>query len=457
MNNVIRPEGLLERYHTTRCQLGFDSGVVVSARYASGEPLTKAHIYGALKYAISQQANLGVQIDVTQKVPVFTRLPSVDLSRVVTIAKPSENLKDVFDTNFRTQFETGTENPLWRVAVLPDNTVAFAYHHAIADGQSGLAFHRSFLAGLNQLSYAAPEGEDVVAVPTNLSMEPPAEQLTNTSVSFWTLLRTIFGLFAPVSWTAGASAWTGNPVINEPSLVTNVHLWETTPADSAAFLRVCKSHKTTLTGAYHTIGTVVLSRVLSTMVIPKKYKTIGTSVAVSMRRFTGTSPEAMCDQASAIYTNVPFLRPPPDGRPGESFPWSAAVECSNRLRNGLSKCREVIGLIKFLFYGNPRDYWFGQLGKKRERTLEYSNLGRLAPSKDKGEWEIESMFFGQCDSIVGSAMKISIVGSPSGAVNTVFTWGEGAMDDAVADAFIAGFKAEFSSLLSQDPDGKLTV
>lgn len=428
---------------------------MVSAQYTSQGPLTKAHVYGALKYAIEQQVNLGVQIDLTQKIPVFIRLPSITLSQVVDFADESQTLHDVFTTRFRTKIDTGRDTPLWRLTVLPDNTVVFAFHHAIADGQSGLAFHHTFLSGLNQLPSPVLEAEDVVVVPSNLSMTVPAEKLTDTSLSFMTILRTIFGLFAPTSWTASGSAWTGNSIIQQVSLDTNVHLWETSPADAADFLRACKSHGTTITGAFHTIGMVSISRILSTMSIPSKYKTVSTSVAISMRRFTGTPPDAMCDQATALYGYIPFLRPPPDDRPGKSFPWSLAAEFSANLRDGMNKTRETVGLIKLLFLMDVTDYWVGKLGKKRERTLEYSNLGRLTLPKDKGEWDIGNMFFGQCDAIVGPAMKINTVGSPSGSINTVFTWGEGAMDNATAEAFIAGFKAEFSSLLSQDTNGKV--
>lgn len=457
-----RAVGLLERYHITRGEVGFDSCVIVSARYAAQTTLSKPSIYGALKYAIEHQVNLGVQVDASSE-PRYLRLPTVDLSRIVTIAVEPQPLQDVFSAQLLSTFQLGSDAPLWRLTVLPDNTVVFAYHHAIADGQSGLAFHRTFLDGLNQVSNPLQEPEDVISVPVNLSMELPTEKSTDTSLSIGTFFHVLFNLLAPSSWTAGASAWTANPVIKQPSLITNVHLWEARPEDTATFLHLCKSHGTTLTGALHTLSILVISRLLMTIEHSKRYKTISTSVPVSLRRFTGAPATAMCDQVSAIYSYVPFLHPSPGGRPRDTFPWEMSAQFSDKLRNNMAKSREVIGTIKYLYkLGISERFFLDKLGKKRDMTLELSNVGRFfetaVEDPDRATqlgWKIGSMYFVQCDAVYGAAIKLNVVGSPSRTLNIGFTWAPGSVDDAIADAFISGFKSEFLSLVTQGVEGKI--
>ena len=53
-----------------------------------------------------------------------------------------------------------------------------------------------------------------------------------------------------------------------------------------------------------------------------------------------------------------------------------------------------------------------------------------------GKWGIADMYFGQCDATCGTAFKINVVGSPDGSVGTTFTWGEGAVDEQIAEAFV---------------------
>ena len=58
------------------------------------------------------------------------------------------------------------------------------------------------------------------------------------------------------------------------------------------------------------------------------------------------------------------------------------------------------------------------------------------------------MYFAQCDAIGGAAIKMNVVGSPSGSVNVVVTWGEGAIDEAMVNAFMTGFKSKLTLLIS---------
>ncbi len=94
--------------------------------------------------------------------------------------------------------------------------------------------------------------------------------------------------------------------------------------------------------------------------------------------------------------------------------------------------------MRYLF-GHFKEYFLGMLGKKREGTLTISNIGRFPWSSEPegmGGWSIGSMYFGQCDATCGTMMKMNIVGSPSGSLGVSFTWGQGAIEDDIAEVFV---------------------
>ena len=57
-------------------------------------------------------------------------------------------------------------------------------------------------------------------------------------------------------------------------------------------------------------------------------------------------------------------------------------------------------------------------------------------SHDKTGLEIEDIVFCSLDPTLGAALKVNVVGSPSGATNIAYAWGEGTIDDDVAEAFV---------------------
>ncbi len=437
--------------------MGFDSCVVVAAQYVSKKgSLNEATLQAALGHVIREHASLGVQISTPNDKPCFIRLPSVAVSQVVTFSANQNRLDTVLAEQFSQPFEVGSDSPLWRLTIMPDDTVIFAYHHSIGDGQSGLAFHHSLLSALNKPHDTAADPQDVIPIPSSHVLRPPVENLTNVSVSFKTLCRTFYDSLCPESWTAGFKAWTLDPVAKEPNLQVDLRLWEIPAADVTDLLQTCREHGTTLTGALYALAVKTMSRVYSETepTQPRRFTTMHIVVAVSLRRFTGTSALHMCDEVSAHYSYPPLLHPSSNkSLSPESFPWVAAAEYSSTLRKGVKPSREVVGTIRYLYsLGISKQYFLGMLGQKRGFTLEISNVGQFPSDTtvDHAEkpWSIGSMHFGQCDAVTGG-LKLSLVGSPSGTVNVVFSWGIGSVEEAVADSFVIGFKQGIASILAK--------
>src|SRR5699024_5001168 len=114
------------------------------------------------------------------KEPYWARLPEIDLERSVSFQNrsqsfPGEDEKDdELEKLINTQHNTPFSPPLqyWRVCVLLDAgnerrfTAVFVFHHAVGDGTSGKAFHKTFLEALHTATKSPMEARRVVPSPT---------------------------------------------------------------------------------------------------------------------------------------------------------------------------------------------------------------------------------------------------------------------------------------------------
>ena len=445
--------GLLERFHVTISQLGFDSCVVIAARYnTDGAVLDRHTLYPALHKIIHAHPALSVQIITGRKPsvkPRFVHLPAVLLDDVVSFTHGPDDdssIAQVLMAQLAQTFELGTATPLWRLIVVSGRTVVFAFHHVIGDGQSGLAFQSVLLTVLNGSSKSLAPPENKVVISATPVLVPPVESLTDVSVSFRGFWSTIFDTFVPHSLTKGATAWTGNPVVRTPNIETVVRCWEIEAPQARELLALCRKHDTTLTGYLHTLAVGVLSKLI-TGSQDKRFKTLCIQVPVSLRRFTDTSPYMLCDQVSTTRSYVPLQVPTNDTASTAWFSWPAAAQFTKQLSAAVEKSREAIGTIRYLYrFGISKAYFHDALGKKRHDSLKLNNLGRFPASAD-GTWTIASVFWAQCDAVIGPAITLNVVGSPTGAIGVTFSWAPGAIESSFAEAFVADMKAALPSVL----------
>ena len=461
----------MERYQIANNQFGFDSCVVVSARYnAADKLLDEETLYPALTSVILQQGALSSQIITSGKsrsAPVFVRLPTILLDDVVTFVE--EELTDydatmsrLLEAQIAQPFEMGSSSPLWHLTVVSKHTVIFKYCHAIGDGQSGLAFHRALLSALNSPQVAGGTTQPKVSIPDSTSLVPPVETMMNVSVPFGAFCHSILETFLPSA--KKSRAWTGNPIPRTPSVVTNVRCWEISSSDAALLLALCRKHQATLTSFLHTLLVGVFSKRVASLNAEgrkdkkkkkKAYKTIASYMPISLRRFTGVSPYDMCVHVSTFHFWTPLAPFPDSGISYADFPWSTASALASKLRTSGLTTRTLIGMIRYLFaLGLAESYWLGSLGQKREGGFEISNPGRFPSPQKEGEddenamWRISNVYFAQCDAVAGSALKHNVVGSPTGTVNLTFTWGPASLENEFVEEVIKEVKACLSSILT---------
>ena len=441
----------MERYHVLLSQLGFDSCVVIAGEYHSRDAttLSKAKLYTALRQVVLEHGALGMQVRTGKRssdIPQFVHLSSVDLDTAVEFRDDKGlGMDELLRSELERQFQFDISSPLWHLTVLGGRTVIFAYHHVIADGQSGPAFLSALLSALNSpggLSHSG--GGSMIQIPFDVPIFGPVEAYTNVFPSLSELSHTIYKMAVPSSWTEGPYAWTGNPIPRVPNLAMAVRTWQLSAADTTALLRLCRAHDTTLTAFLYTLVVGVLSRLVG------QPRTIATTIAVSLRRFTGAPPAVLCDHVCSTQAYVPLC--PVDRATG--FPWAATAQYAARVREAVARSRDVLGMLRLLLWlGMGEAYFRGMLGKKRESGITLSNLGKF-PTSGTGEpsggdvWMLKNVYLGQCDVVRGAAIKVNVVGSPEGTTNIAFTYGQDSIDADLAEKFIREVKSTLYAVLS---------
>ncbi|KAJ6581872.1 alcohol acetyltransferase [Mycena capillaripes] len=433
-SNPLRAAGLLESWHISRHFLGLDSCVVVSAKLtcADGSGLNEEQLFPALKKVIEMHPVLSVMLQGEDSKPSFVKLEKIDLTLVVQFSD-HEHLEAAIQRQLSTRFHTVAKLPLWRVEVLTDGTVILAFHHGIGDGLSGVAFHQSLLAALQD--DIAGDESPLVAVPQTLSLLPPIEAVTNLWPSLLKIITEVFSLFAPASWKRDYSAWTANPISKTPEFIPHVKLITFTSDEMATFAKTCRSHKATVTSAFYVLSAAILSRSVPPNV--PEYKTLVATVAISLRDVARAPADIICDYVAGHRT-FPLVHP--------AFQWPAAARYAADLQHQKHAAREEIGMIRLLF-GNINPFFRGMLGGKRRATFEISNAGRVPAAAREGQWRIGRMVFAQSDLVVGAALKVNVIGDPTGAVSVALTWGEAAIDGTLVESFAAQLQEGFRALL----------
>lgn len=461
------PSGILEQYAYVRTQLGIDTCVIVAARYEcdTSLPLDRDTLFSALENVISHHTALASCLvsanlmdgGVQARPRSWMLLPSIDLDATVTFDNDAGPLASVLEAQLSLPFDLDAQRPLWRITVLSDGTVIFAYDHAMGDGQSGLAFHLHLLAALQIVQDKPPPPNGRIVVNPTGTLAPLLEDLIALPAPFTRVVHEVFDALNPFSRRKRPSTWTGHPVPKDPGLRVHVRILHLSAQDTARIVQRCREHHATVTGALYTIAAHVLAHLLNRGGARPQYEAIDVAVATSLRRFVGVSPATICNCVSAIASRAtqPSTICPRPASPRlptsprlSSFPWKHAQGFSATLARAAPQSPALIGVLRRIFGQDYEGFFRGQLGKKRGHSLEISNLGRVPPPFDPQpcatgqenatRWVIREAVFAQANGGLGAALKVNVTGTPEGGLGVSVTWGEGAVDGELAGDFVMG-------------------
>jgi hypothetical protein len=399
------------------------------------------------------------------------RLPQIDLSKAATFVAcqkvfddelgPRE-LDQLLEKQHNANFlHCKTESPAWRLVVIhePDVisrfVVCFVYHHAIADGTSGFAFHRSFLSGL------CKEAEDKQVSTTNMeSFEEQEEDIHGVCVPEMPLCQSLetlhpLALSAPFIlkslWREYFSKpprglWTGPKISLDPLLQrSRFQSISFSQYTTQNLVNVCRSHATSVTAALE----AALAAALFAELPHDQYDTLRVDGAVSLRRWL---PLEAVDQNSMGNWVSRYLeehrRPPHDSLGGTTdaltlFSWDEARRVKATIDSELIKGGKdsVVGLLRFA--GDLHNYFKGKIGTSREESFEFSNVGVFTSGQqefNENPWQVGRVVFSQSADVVGAAFEASLVTGEDKCLNVGFSWLEGIVQQQWMERVIHTYK-----------------
>lgn len=419
-----------------------------------------------------------IPIDEHTQEPYFVRLPEIVLDECVNFQErqhpiPSpEGERDVeLDEMLSKQHSIPyhAPSPFWRLCILTssaqpqDFTAAFFFHHALGDGGSGMAFHRSLHRALNHTILNLGDGivNGIISSPST-PLLPTLESLHPLPVTTWHLLKIVFREKVwrpspdPGLWTGGkCKAPLGQPRIRHLAF----------PAASTIELKnVCRQNETTITTALQTLLAGVLFSHL-----PARHTTLTCTVPLSARRLlsqdAGITEDAMgvwYQDTSETYTRASFKEL--KGTDIDVLPWSEAQRSRRSVEQALALNGVNAGVNLLRYVNNFQEELFlSKVGKDRGQSLEVSNLGlfKTTHSGENGREgsgiKIGRMIFTQSSGVTASAIQVSIITGADGCLVLGVSWQQGVVDDELVEKVLGGVEAEIQRLTGGAMDGKKSL
>lgn len=426
--------GILERWSTVRHHLGFYNNVAITARYTSTHNLTQETLYTALTALISTYAPLGITLlNEDTPTPRYARLKKINLNEVVTfITLPAgQEIDTQLQEQHNLKFHNLGQLPLWRILVLGSD-IAFIYHHALGDGGTGKAFHGALLKALNSpIDAPTPTPTPHVVTPPAIPLLPPLEELTELPLSYMFLLGKL--------WTRiwfprepAVTFWSGG-VVRVPlrSLYRSVFFSAGTLDGVVA---ACRRERTTVTALLQVLAVRAVFGEL-----PESETSVASAVPVDLRRFVeGVEGETMGVFVASV--GVTHMRA--EVEEGEVWEvarrWRGVLE--RRVRAGTGDTDT--GLLKHL--SDYEGYFRSMLGRRREGSVEVSNLGVFS-GEGEGEWRVERMVFSQSAAVTGCAIELSVVSVKGGEMGVGVSVQEGVVEEELLERVVERLRGEIEA------------
>ncbi|CAK7242294.1 MAG: hypothetical protein STHCBS139747_003781 [Sporothrix thermara] len=491
---------LQRTYSSSRHSLGLYKNVITVCRYAlpagSDEAQVKASIRQALTTVVLEKLptlRVGIEGEDTKK-PVFVALPSLDLrEHLEWVARTPETedaqlIRDLERENARPWLDVATHSP-WRVIVYLNTAagwadVAFAVHHALGDGRSGVAFHSHLVQTLNSQASSSStslpaevhggdddEKEQILSFTELPAITPPQEQLIKFTISWLFFIAILWREFAP-AWLQRAppkvQPYVGKPISLEPKLTSKLRAFHLPPDQAAALLAACRAHGVTMTGLVNGLMMVLYARRLPADVAPA----LSCNMPISLRPYVtkpADRPDLDVDRSMAnlvaSYHHTFDAAAVADGRTvaatdaeDDEKVWRAAAALGGALKAHLATATKDCDMGLMDWVSDWHEWWRKQEGKARDATWSISNTGSIPATGDApaaaaaaaaaeggGEtlpqWKITRHFF--THSILGAdaLLDMTMSGVRGGDVSVTVAWHHGATEDEFAEQFVEDLQA----------------
>ncbi|KAF2096950.1 hypothetical protein NA57DRAFT_42937 [Rhizodiscina lignyota] len=473
----LRPAGRLEKFSTARHALGIYNNVSSSAVYSTSKPGPKSIetlMFRTLAAVIAQHPSLtAIPVDEDKESTYFVRLPKVDLKDAVifldrehdfdeTGGACDEELDNVVERyHNHDQKDRYGEIPFWKLIILrePKNNsrfaAAFIFHHAVGDGMSGLAFHRTFLTALQGVEASDSQDENfcTVITPPDMPMIPTLETLHPLPLSLFFLFKAIIAEFV---YGPPKDHWNAEPISLDPDKRRRRFRSISLSSDlTQKLVAASRAHSTSVTGAL----VACFADSLFANLEPEKSAALLVDGAVSLRRFLPSNvinEDSMGCWVSRFEHKHLRTSTTVDAKSGGSpFPWEEAKAVKDSIDAELAKNGRdaVTGLLRWA--GNMNQFFLKKNGKTRGNSFELSNVGvfKAHPStkvngtdhEDSG-WRIGRMLFSQSADLTGPPVHVTVVTGGDGCLSIGFSWLAMNFEDAWFEKVLKDFRARLDGI-----------
>jgi len=464
--------------------LGIQSNVLVSAQYSHGssQSLTQAKVAAALASVVREHPALSI-IGIVRPSEKKkgnhrlweARLPSIAFDDCVEFVQTAESLGKIYENAHNQWFDThDMTKPWWKLIIVNGEHVVFVYHHSIADGLSGYAFHRSLLAALNEQENAASSTDTLVGDPSKALPPYPLDQIDDKLSWFhviyhlilWLMIRFFINqkhfLFSdavfPKTYPTAIKPF---PV--EERTITKVQTLRIRKEDMKKCLSACRQHNTSFTALLHTLIQVTLA----TDAYPNAK--IGFSrLAINIRPLLRTDPgRDVFTNAASQYARKQFLgKYRAAGRTtsaetrrtevevDKSLTWKLAAKYKREMNRSLSSRKPLQDFLTGKLFGEDNEAvgMFTGLGLYQNNGFLISNLGVFEPKEGMvdGGWSVTDVGFsaGEIRAALADAGIIFNISSVKGGdCLVVATHEKGVINDEMVENVLEAIMKRLKLLL----------
>lgn len=486
----------IEKWSTARHQLGFYINVAFTGVYTLPDSYTlppRDYVYKAIEFLLDWHSILSaIPLGEEGTDPQFVRLPEIDLAKSITFQErrrpvrfdgtyvkkegmlPSDcvetdpELDDVLEEEHNTKFAAPL--PFWRLRVLTESdnprrlTVVFAWHHALGDGESGTALHRTFLQGLHMAaSLTSGEAKQVIQTPRDKPLLPSVEELHATSL--WALPSIIATVVLEIfRFNRPQGLWSG-PVAYLP-LQNRMESFALPRVTGIALREACRRNQTSITA---TLNAILAKALFDNL--PLEYSLLKCRVVLSSRRWMPA--EIITEDSLGVFVHSlteSYQRASFDIEGGEQgIAWEESRRTKRSIDYRLWLGGKDISYKPLSFIKNYQERLFlPRVGKSRDLSFEVANLGSFKPpslhiadTKHEGQppnttdeeekkevpvVKVSRMTFSQSATVAGQPIGVGVATGPDGCMVLCFGWQDGVFEEQFAYSVIESMKSSLLDL-----------
>lgn len=458
MEHRNSPAGLLARYYSARHVVGHYRSCGVTGRYILSDTQNLSNI---LKYALAKNIIrhpslcYSITPESSTSEAELIRLKTINWSDVVNFCT-SDLPVGKEDAALAKELGVGHEwlwsdcnKPTWKIIVLEHENasvdyglrvvdIAFVSHHAIVDGISAGAFHKSLLAFLQEAcTLQNLESDWPVIIPSDISKPQQIEDLVKYTPN---------SNSSATETDPGSEAWTALPpslpsISEYNSRVSIITIPSTT---LQVILKNCRLHQTTITGLLHSLIVIQLSKLVPesqcfNAVTPYSLRPFShlpsTEIANHVSYITSSWPTSLIEKARSCFPNTTE-----ENMVIRAISKQYQSEISNELgripTHGPQMLNNVSAIQDFTTYCEEG------FGARRSHTYELSNIGvvTIPALPEPSNLTLEKLIFTQCGMVVGPAIGFGVVSLAGGPMVVSLYWQQEIVEEEFMEELRSGLE-----------------